>query len=294
MAGSTVRIDRRKVLSLAASAMAGFAARRAASAAESDPIRFALTPVFLTSDLDLLDRLKSYLEAATSRPVQLVTRRTYQEITTLLVSGQVDGAWICGYPFVAYEAQLALLAVPVWRGRPLYQSYLIADANRSNASSIDDLKGDIHAFSDPDSNSGFLVTAAELAKKGLTPERFFRKTIFTYGHANVVRAVASGLAQSGSVDGYVYEVLREVEPDLTRGTKLVRTSDWYAFPPVACQASTVGSERTLKLQRALLHMHEDPTGRDVLAVLRLDRFAEEPPSLFGSIAANMNLVRGLG
>ncbi len=28
------------------------------------------------------------------------------------------------------------------------------------------LAGDVHAFSDPDSNSGFLVTAAELARRG--------------------------------------------------------------------------------------------------------------------------------
>ena len=163
---SKFAIDRRKVLSLGGAALFGLAARQSALAADKEPIRFALTPVLLTSDLDLLDRIKAYLEASTGRPVQLVTRRTYQEITTLLVSGQVDGAWICGYPFVAYEAQLALLAVPVWRGRPLYQSYLIADAGRSGANSIDDLAGDIHAFSDPDSNSGYLVTAAELAKKG--------------------------------------------------------------------------------------------------------------------------------
>ena len=154
MGGSTIPIDRRKALSLTAAALVGFATRPAALAADSEPIQLALTPVLLTSDLDLLDRLKSYLEAATRLPVQLVTRRTYQEITTLLVSGQVDGAWICGYPFVAYRAQLALLAVPVWRGRPLYQSYLITDAARADATSIDDLKGDIHAFSDPDSNSG--------------------------------------------------------------------------------------------------------------------------------------------
>jgi phosphonate transport system substrate-binding protein len=109
---------------------------------------------------------------------------------------------------------------------------------------------------------------------GQTPERFFGKTIFTYGHANVVRAVASGLAQSGSVDGYVYEVLQEVDPDLTNGTRLVRASDWYAFPPIACQASAIGSERTRDLQRALLQMHMDPAGKDLLTLLRLDRFEE--------------------
>jgi hypothetical protein len=53
------------------------------------PLRFALTPVLLTSDLLMLEELKAY-RGATERPVHLVTRRTYQEITALLVSRQVD------------------------------------------------------------------------------------------------------------------------------------------------------------------------------------------------------------
>lgn len=292
MPKSAAARSRRWVLAHAGAAATAGITRPVAWAAD-DVIRFALTPVLLTSDLDLLALLKSSLEAGTDRPVQLVTRRTYQEITTLLVSGQVDGAWICGYPFVANRAQLDLIAVPIWRGRPLYQSYLIADAAR-DATSIADLEGDIHAFSDPDSNSGYLVTAAELARNATTPERFFSRTVFTYGHYNVVRAVASGLAQSGSVDGYVYEVLREVQPDLVAATHLVRASDWHAFPPIACQAAMTNSENTVKLRQALLQMHDTLAGRETLTALRLDRFAEEPLNLFDSIAANMNLVRGLG
>ena len=293
MEASPTRITRRRVLALTAgSGFAALAARRA-SATQAEPIRFALTPVLLTNDLDLLDKLRMALEAATESSVQIVTRRTYQEITTLLVSGQVDGAWICGSPFVAYRRLLELLAVPVWKSRPLYQSYLIADAGR-NASSIDALAGDIHAFSDPDSNSGYLVTAVELAGKGYKPERYFRQVFFTYGHRNVVRAVASGLAQSGSVDGYVYEVLREVEPALIDATAVVRRSDWFGFPPIACSAATVGTERTEKLRRALLTMHESEIGRQALAALRLDAFAAEPGSLFEPVAANLELVRGLG
>ena len=293
MAVSPARIDRRRLLALAGGAAASAAIGRAASAAGADTIRFALTPVLLTNDLDLLDRLRLALEAVTETPVQIVTRRTYQEITTLLVSGQVDGAWICGSPFVAYRDQLELLAVPVWNGRPLYQSYLIADVGR-NAASVDALAGDIHAFSDPDSNSGYLVTAAELAAKGYKPQRYFRQMFFTYGHRNVVRAVASGLAQSGSVDGYVYEVLREVEPGLVGATRVVRPSDWFGFPPIACSAAAVGTERTEQLRRALLAMHESDIGRQALAGLRLEAFSAQPASLFEPVAANLALVRGLG
>jgi phosphonate transport system substrate-binding protein len=243
-------VTRRKLLSLSAGAVAAtLNGNRRAVASEADVIRFGLTPVLLTSDLNLLDLLKSYLEKATGRTVQLVTRRTYEEISALLISSQLNGAWICSPPFLTYRAQLELLAVPIWNGKPLYRSYLIADAARA-ASSIDDLAGDIHAFSDPNSNSGYVATAAELAAKGIKPERFFRQIFFTYGHENVVRAVASGLAQSGSVDGYVYEVLKEMEPTLTSATHVVRPSPWFGFPPIAGPLAAVGTEERDRLRRA--------------------------------------------
>jgi ABC-type phosphate/phosphonate transport system substrate-binding protein len=286
-----VTLARRRFLSLSAGVIATtLAGRRTAFSADADAIRFGLTPVLLTSDLNLLDLLKTYLEGATGRPIELVTRRTYQEISALLISSQLSGAWICSPPFLTYQAELELLAVPVWNGRPLYRSYLIADAHRQ-ASSIDDLKGDIHAFSDPDSNSGYVATAAELAAKGIKPEHFFRQVFFTYGHENVVRAVASGLAQSGSVDGYVYEVLKEVEPDLTAATRVVRPSPWYGFPPIAGPLAAVGTESRDLLRHALLTAHEDEAGRRLLEALRLDAFADEPPSLFDTVAANMALIR---
>jgi phosphonate transport system substrate-binding protein len=287
-----VGVSRRGLLSLSAGAAAlSLFNRTPAAFAEADAIRFGLTPVFLTSDLDLLELLESYLEKATGRPVELVTRRTYQEITALLISRELDGAWICSPPFITYQAELELLAVPVWNGRPLYRSYLIADTGRE-ASSLEDLAGDIHAFSDPDSNSGYVATAAELAANGLKPDQFFRRTIFTYGHRNVVRAVASGLAQSGSVDGYVYEVLKEVEPALIEGTEVVRPSPWFGFPPIAGPRNA-NSERRDQLQQALITAHEDPLGRSLLASLRLDAFADEPPSLYDAVAANMAMIRKL-
>jgi phosphonate transport system substrate-binding protein len=257
----------------------------------SPELVFGLTPVFLTSDIDLLEKLKAYLDMAVGRPVRLVTKRTYQEITALLISGQLDAAWICGYPFVAFRRQLDLVAVPVWRGRPLYQSYLIADRDRSEANGIDDLEGDVHAFSDPDSNSGFLVTRAMLAERHRAPDNFFRKSFFTYGHRNVVRAVASGLAASGSVDGYVWDVMAESEPDLTGKTRVVSRSELLGFPPVAALRDKVSSEPILALRRALLEMHLSRPGQSVLNMLRLDGFTIADPSIFDGIAAKMELVR---
>lgn len=263
------------------------------SNAEVQPFQFGLTPVFLSNDLELLGHLRGYLTSRLGGPVELVTRRTYQEITALLVSGQIHAAWICGYPYVQFKTDLDLVATPVWHGQPLYQSYLIAAAGRE----VDDwraLKGDVHAFSDPDSNSGFLVTRTLLARNRLLPENFFSRSFFTYGHRNVVRAVASGLAQSGSVDGYVYEVMRETEPSLIDQTRIVRKSEWLGFPPVASAKSLAGDARVRALREALVSMGNDAEGKKVLDLLRLDGFLATDPSLFDTIAAEVEIVRQFG
>ncbi|MCV9934836.1 PhnD/SsuA/transferrin family substrate-binding protein [Boseaceae bacterium BT-24-1] len=257
------------------------------------PFRFGSTPVFLTSDLQLLEALQHYLTIAMGVEVQLVLKRTYQEITSQLLSGLLDAAWICGFPFVAYRRELDLVAVPIWRGKPSYQSYLLVSADRE-AADIADLRGDIHAFSDPDSNSGYLVTRALLAERASKPQDFFKRTFFTYGHRNVVRAVAAGLAQSGSVDGYVWEVLTETEPELTRQTKVAWRSDWMGFPPIATSAGNAASEAIGRLRRALIDMPTEQTGRSVLSLLRLDGFATGDPALFDGIASRVELVRAFG
>jgi phosphonate transport system substrate-binding protein len=290
--GGADSLDRRQLLAGLAGAGA-LSLLPGHSLAAAGEVRFGLTPVFLTSDLELLTQLKTYLSGALGRPVTLVTRRTYQEITALLLSGQLDAAWICGYPFIQYRDRLSLVAVPLWRGRPLYQSYLIVGRERP-AEGIEDLRGDLHAFSDPDSNSGHLVTQAALAALGEIPDRFFSKTFFTYSHRNVVRAVASGLAQSGSVDGYVWEVMSELEPGLTGRTKVVRKSEWLGFPPIACAKTAERSDLVADIRRALVAMGDDQGGRRVLNLLRLDGFTPGDAGLFDGIARNYDLVRSLG
>jgi phosphonate transport system substrate-binding protein len=285
-------LDRRELLSATVSLLL-VSTIGAKAETTSAPIRFGLTPVFLTNDLELLGRLQSYLQRATGYPVSLITRRTYQEITALLTSGQLDAAWICGFPYVAHRAELQLIAVPLWHHKPLYQSYLIVDRDRQ-ASSLWDLRGDIHAFSDPDSNSGFLVTRAALAERALRPETFFAKTFFTYGHRDVIRAVGSGLAGSGSVDGYVYDVVAELEPDLTAETRIVKASEWLGFPPIAAPKTPIDEVRLSGLTRALWEMDKDEDGRVVLKMLRLDGFGAEDTASFDAIASKAALVAASG
>lgn len=253
--------------------------------------RLGLTPVFLDNDAIVIDRLRAALSEAVDEPVDLIQRRTYQEITALILDGSVDAAWICGYPYLQHKNNLALLGVPVWRNRPLYQSYLIARTD-DHVTSLEDLRGGVHAFSDPDSNSGYLVTASDLARIGETPERFFAKSVFTYGHRNVVRAVAGGLTNSGSVDGYVWEALAQVETSLTAQTMVVAKSEWLGFPPFAARADRMSDPVVQRFGAALRGLDQTEAGRTALQLLFLDRVQLPEAHLYDGIALRMALLAG--
>ncbi|RMF33827.1 MAG: phosphonate ABC transporter substrate-binding protein [Alphaproteobacteria bacterium] len=265
----------------------------AGPAGAETPIRFGLTPVFLDNDAEVIDLMHAALAEGMGRPVELVQRRTYEEVTALLLEGGVDAAWVCGYPYLQHRKALTLIGVPVWQGKPLYRSYLIV-APDDPARGLADLAGGTHAFSDPNSNSGWLVTTTDIIRMGRRPETFFARSIFTYGHRNVVRAVAAGLTRSGSVDGYVWEVLKLEEPGLAGRTRVVTRSEWLGFPPIVCRADRAGEEGIRSLHRVLLELPQTETGRRTLAALHLDAIADEPPSVFDGIAARMADLEAAG
>jgi len=267
--------------------LAGALAAGLAGRARAGPVfRMGLTPVFLDNDAAVVDGLREALSRGMGRQIELVQRRTYQEITGLLLERSVDAAWLCGYPYLQHADALGLVAVPSWRGGPRYQSYLIVAAG-DPATGLPDLRGGTHAFSDPDSNSGYLVTASDLRRAGDRAETFFSRAIFTYGHRNVVRAVADGLVRSGSVDGYVWESLAAIEPALTARTRVIARSEWLGFPPICARRDSAGSEPVLALRRALLGMGDTPEGRQALAALQIDGFQPASDALFDGIAARM-------
>lgn len=254
-------------------------------------IVLGLTPVVVDSDLELLQAMERELGGTLGTRVSLVKRRTYQEITAMLLAGQVTAAWICGFPYVRHRDQLSILVTPLYRGAPLYQSYIIARADLPGEN-IEAFRGKSHAFSDPDSNSGWLVTNHLLSRMGTSAERFFSRTFFTYGHRNVVRAVGSGLADTGSVDGYVWDVLAEREPELTRQTRIVRRSERFGFPPIACLTSASKTADVTRLGSALEGLAGTASGRAVLDMLRLDGFAPEDAALFDPIARMWQDIQG--
>ncbi len=168
------------------------------------PLSIGITPVFLDDQATVLTDWQHYLESRLLRPVRFVQRASYREVVELVRDNKLDFAWICGDPYMRNKDRLQLVTVPLYHGKPLYESYLIVPVQDTHSHSMLDMKGRVFAFSDPDSNSGWLVPQWVLGRLGQDSGHFFRKTFFTYAHRKVVEAVAANLAEGGEVDGYVW------------------------------------------------------------------------------------------
>ena len=164
--------SRRAVVSsiLALATVAG----RPRAIASSDELRFGLTPVFLTTDLELLARLRSYLEQATGvrsgssrgAPTRK-SRRSWSRGSSTRPGSAAFPSWPTA------RSWRSLLSRSGAAGHSTDPTSSPAGTGRRTGS--DDLKGDMHAFSDPDSNSGWLVTATALARRGQTPSASSRR-----------------------------------------------------------------------------------------------------------------------
>ena len=279
VAEQLLKRNRRRLL---CGATASMALRAMPVRAATGVLRFGTTPVILDDQLSLLSTWKQYLEARLGRPVHFVQRGSYREILDLLLNGNVDVAWVCGYPYVVYERQLVLVAMPTYQGAPLYQSYLIVPERDTVTRHITDLPGRVFAFSDPLSNSGHLVPRYQLIEAGRQPTQFFRRYFFTFAHRKVVEAVQVVLADGGSVDGYVWDTLAKQQPSATAGVRIAWKSSRFGFPPMVARLSLPAEDREA-VTLALLAMQESDAGVQLLRGLNIDGFERGSPSIFDGI-----------
>ena len=282
------RLSRREFCAVAVGGIAAAISRTAIGAPES-PIRIGTTSVILDNQVGFLHAWRDYLQPLLGRPVTFLQRGSYREVTSMLLGDELDFAWVCGYPYVRNRAAWELVALPNYGGKPLYRSYLIVPAADKAAQGFDALVGKVFAYSDPDSNSGFLVPQFEMLRNGIYPPTHFRKTFFTYAHHKVVAAVADGVAQGGAVDGYVWETLALRAPQLTGRTRVAHASDEYGFPPMVARRSLDRATYTT-FRDTLLAMPNDARGRELLRQLNLDGFLPPDDAQFAGIARVLDFV----
>ena len=228
-------------------------------------------------------QLLDYIGEKLGRDVQFIQRKTYGEINELLGVGQIDLAFICSGPYAAGKEKygLELVATPQVQNSRYYQSYLIVN-KASQFEKLEDLKGRVFAFTDPESNTGKLVPTYWLFEKGEQPETYFSKTIYTYSHDNSILAVAKAFVDGAAIDGLIWEYYNQKDPVFTSRTRVIHKSEPYGIPPIVA-SKFLSSELKDRIRQLFFDMHLDPRGQKILKELMIDRFLAPRDEWYDSI-----------
>lgn len=141
-----------------------------------------------------------YYQEKTGLKVKTFIATDYTALIEALRSGQIDFAWLPPFSFIKAEevAGAEVLLKAVRRGKAVYYSAIITRADK-NFKSIEDLRGKSMAWVDPSSVSGHIFPKANLMKrKGLDPDKFFGKQVFSGAHDALVLSVLNGTVDAGA------------------------------------------------------------------------------------------------
>ncbi|MDX1707550.1 MAG: phosphate/phosphite/phosphonate ABC transporter substrate-binding protein [Desulfobacterales bacterium] len=252
--------------------------------AQTPVFRMAIAAMISPKDTFVYYRqLLDYIGQHLGKDVQFIQRKTYGEINELLGNGQIDLAFICSGPYVVGKEKFGfeLLATPEVQQSHFYQSYLIVNKD-SHYRNMQDLRGKIFAFTDPDSNTGKLVPTYWISQMGERPETFFSKTIYTYSHDNSIMAVAKSLVDAAAIDGLIWEYYHLKNPIFTSETRIIRKSEPYGIPPIVA-SPYLAPDLKDEIRRVLFSMHQDRRGQKILAELMIDRFTLPRDEWYDSI-----------
>lgn len=215
-----------------------------------------------------------------------------------LDSGALDICWICGLPYIWRTSRPAprveLLAAPValgarYGGRPVYFSDVIVRAD-STYRDFADLRGARWGINEPGSWSGYGVLRYHLAALGHNLDAFGR-VVETGAHQESIRRVLAGEIDAAAVDSTVLELEVERDSALAAALRVVETLGPSPQPPWVI-GTHVPRELRRAIRGALLSMHTDAAGRQVLAAGRIARFVPVTDAHYDPIR-HMASVAGL-
>lgn len=148
-----------------------------------------------------LECFRAKVEAELGVPTKLFTPADYDGVIQGLLGGTLDFAWLgaSGYAktyLTNPEAVDVMLTKQNTDGTTGYYSIGFARVD-SGIKSMEDAKGKVFAFADPNSTSGYLVPGAELAAKYGKLEDYFKEVKMSGGHEQSIVGVANGDFDAG-------------------------------------------------------------------------------------------------
>ncbi len=216
-----------------------------------------------------------YLSKAAGVGVRFTVLPRYGDMVANFVSAGLDGAFFGSFTYAVARGKLGVeaLARPVdLRGTSTYHG-LIFVRKDSGIRSVEEMRGKRFALVDKATTAGYLLPLEFFKKHGKDYRTYLGEFYYAGTHEAAISDVLDGKADVGAAKSTVFD-------RLAAGDDRIRTDlvilDRSREVPENALAVRKGLDAALKrkLKDALLAMHLDPGGREILGAFGAQRFVE--------------------
>ena len=248
---------------------------------KKEPIRLAISSVLSPTDTIIYYReIANYIGKKLNQPAILIQRRSYNEISNLMINGGADIALLPTGAYITYGENGGFEGIATQErfGSPYYYGYIVASVE-SDFTTINDLEGKDIAFYDPSSYSGYLFVEEELKNLGEDIKSFFGRHVYTYSHEGSLRAVLTNIVDAAAVNSLVFETMKHENPEEVETLKILEKSMPLGTGPVVIR-SNLAKEKKEMIKESFLTMHEQDSMKLALQGLYIDRFIPFNPEYY--------------
>jgi phosphonate transport system substrate-binding protein len=231
--------------------------------------------------------LRSHLERALSRQIEIVVTTDYSSMIEAMRFGRIEIAYFGPFSYVLAKSRapgIEPFAVGVERGSPTYQSVMIAQAG-GPVRELADIRGRPFGFGDQASTSSHLVPRATILQRAsLVGGRDYR-VVHLGTHDAVARAVQGGQVAAGALSKPILDTL------VRRGTiDGARITEIALSEPIPNYPMVLQGNLTDALKAAIRAAFLDLRDAEVLRSFRVEGFAPTSDEAYNVLRETARLL----
>jgi phosphonate transport system substrate-binding protein len=203
------------LISLASLALAGCGGTPDLGTTDN-PIVMSFVPSGDTQDIIASgDEIAAMLQEETGLEVVSNVGTDFAAVREAMGAGQAHIGWLNTFNYVLAAEKYGVEAHMVTQrfGTTSYAGQIVVRADGGIAT-LEDLKGKVFCWVDPNSTSGYIVPRIHLQANGIDPDNDFTQTVETGSHDNVITAVYNGDCDAGATYSDARDGMEEDFPDV--------------------------------------------------------------------------------
>jgi len=218
--------------------------------------------------------LGKYIEKKTGTKIKFTILSRYGNIIESFHRKKMDGAFWGSFTGAMAIKKLGIqpIARPInLDGTSTYQGYIMVHKD-SGIKNINDMKGKSVAFVEKATTAGYIFPMAYFKENGIEDiDKYFSEYYFTGSHDAAIHALLNKKVDIACAKNTIYEILAREDPRIKDKLVIIARS-----PDVPSNGLGLRKEIAYgvkeELRSALLNMHIDPDGKEVLRKFGVKRF----------------------